>query len=95
MLIFFFYDYLKTSAWNINASAGELSGGLLQLRIQSSQLLQEPPVRKDPAVLFDLEDGLQQAVMLVDHQEGQDDGGRSAHPNGTVDKNPSCSSKKI
>lgn len=69
--------------------------GLLQLHIQTSQLFQEAPVWKDPAVLFDLEDGLQQAVMLVDHQVGQDDGGGPAHPDRTVDKNPSCSGQMI
>lgn len=71
------------------------SGGLLQLRIQRSQLLQEAAVREDPAVLFDLEDGLQEAVMLVDHQVGQDDGGRPAHAHCAVDENPSCSKEKV
>lgn len=87
-------DSIKRAAGKSALLRRRSQDGLLQLHVQSSQLFQEAPVWEDPAVLFDLEDGLLQAEVLVDHQVGQDDGGRPAHPDSTVDKDPSCSGQK-
>lgn len=58
----------------------------MELLVQLSQLLQEARVRTDVPVGAHGSDGLRQRHALVDHQVGQDQGGRAAQTHGAVDE---------
>lgn len=69
--------------------AEDYSWCVVQSHIQSPKLLKKPSVREDPPVLFDLIDGLQEGEVVVNHEVGQDEGGRAAHSDYTVDQHTS------
>lgn len=62
--------------------------------VQSPELFKEPPVWENPSSLLHSQDGVQQGEMMVDHEEGQDESRRPAHPNGTVHQNTTSGVKK-
>lgn len=64
----------------------------MELCVQLSQLLQEARVWRDVPVGAHGLDGLRQCHALVDHQVGQDQGGRAAQAHGTVDEHFTCGS---
>lgn len=64
----------------------------MELHVQLSQLLQEARVWTDVPVGAYSFDGLRQRHTLVDHQVGQDQGGRAAQTHGTVDEHFTCGS---
>lgn len=64
----------------------------VELLVQLSQLLQEARVWRDVPVGAHGFDGLRQRHALVDHQVGQDQGGRAAQTHGTVHEHFTCRS---
>lgn len=62
----------------------------VQLFIQLSKLLQEPRIWWDVPVGADSFNGIHQRHVLVDHQVGQDQGGRAAETHCTVDEHFTC-----
>lgn len=55
-----------------------------KLSIQVDELSEETPVGYDAPVVFHGTDGLHQGEVLLQHQVGQDQGGRAAHPHVAV-----------
>ena len=62
----------------------------VQLLVELSKLLQETIVWGDVPVGADTFDGVRQRHVLMDHQVGQDQGGRSAETHRTVDEHLTC-----
>lgn len=62
----------------------------VQLLVELSKLLQETIVWWDVPVGADTFDGVRQRHVLVDHQVGQDQGGRAAETHRTVDEHLTC-----
>lgn len=56
--------------------------------VQGDQLAQEPPVRDDTTVVLDRLYGFYEGHVVADHEVGEDQGGRPAHPDSTVHKDP-------
>lgn len=57
--------------------------------VQGDQLAQEAPVGDDTAVVLHRLYGFYKGHVVADHEVGEDQGGRPAHPDSTVHKDPS------
>lgn len=58
-----------------------------KLAVQLDELPQETSIGVNAAVFLDRADGLHQRQVLLQHQVGQHQRGRAAHPNVTVHQN--------
>lgn len=66
----------------------------VQLFVQISKLLQKSLVRRNVPVGADCFDGVGQRHVFMDHQVGQNQGGRAAEPHCTVNKHLTCQSQE-
>lgn len=87
----FFYDAFfmdpGLSGLDRNRQGLELTSLSSQLVVQLSQLLEEPVVGSDLAMLPDSRQGVHGGHVLTNHEVGQHAGARPAHPHQAVDQN--------